>query len=242
MPQQHPTPERLAQLNAGTVQTAHLMERLAVDMPALLKTVLPDLQVAPFAPKTGFTKKMLLCGQAVYVQYGFAPFEMLRTQHADSLRDVACYLLKFHDLPLAEKLTLMQPLADDEHFGVREWAWLALRDDIISNLDEALTLLQQWTKHGSENVRRFTTEATRPRGVWCPHITALRQEPWRALPLLTVLKNDPARYVQLSVGNWLNDAGKDHSEWVKKICAEWKAESRSTHTSAIVKRALRNLQ
>lgn len=241
MSQKYPTAERLAQLNAGTVQTAHLMERLSVDMRGLLLTVLPDLRMQPIPAGTGITKKMNLCGQAVYDQYGFTPFNMLRAQHADSLRDVACYLLKFHDLPLTEKLNLMQPLADDSHFGVREWAWLALRDDIIADLPTTLNHLQPWTQHQSENVRRFASEATRPRGVWCPHITALRTQPWDALPLLDALHNDPARYVQLSVGNWLNDAGKDHPKWVNEICAQWTAQSKNKNTATIVKRALRNL-
>lgn len=95
MPQTYPTAERLALLNAGTAQTAHLMERLSVDMHALLLMVLPDLHMEPIPAGIGITKKMNLCGQTVYNQYGFAPFDMLRTQHADSLRDVACYLLKF---------------------------------------------------------------------------------------------------------------------------------------------------
>mgnify|MGYP000299424427 CR=1 FL=1 len=83
---------------------------------------------------------------------------------------------------------------------------------------------------------------TRPRGVWCSHITQLRQTPWLALNILTPLNQDKERYVQLSVGNWLNDAGKDHPLWVKNLCEEWQNITPTPETLKICKRALRNLQ
>jgi 3-methyladenine DNA glycosylase AlkC len=57
--------------------------------------------------------------------------------------------------------------------------------------------------------------------VSCAHITALRRDPSPARPLLDALRVDGARYVQLSVGNCLNDAAKDNPAWVRALAEDW---------------------
>ncbi|MBX9633388.1 MAG: DNA alkylation repair protein, partial [Magnetospirillum sp.] len=135
------------------------------------------------------------------------------------------------------RLTLIRPLADDRHFGVREWAWLGIRAHVVADPMAALTLLAPWTAEASPYLRRFASEATRPRGVWCSHIGLLRTDPLPGLKVLEPLKADSERYVQDSVANWLNDAGKDHADWVRGLCTGWSGAA----SPYIIKRALRNL-
>jgi 3-methyladenine DNA glycosylase AlkC len=166
----------------------------------------------------------------------------LQEQVSDSARCWAAYLLGFDAyLSIDEKLQRLQAFAADEHFGVREIAWLAVRSDIIKHLPEALSILEGWTKNNDENIRRFASEATRPRGVWCAHISALKKQPELAQNLLEPLKSDPAKYVRDSVGNWLNDASKDQPDWVKRICYRWQNETDTKETAYIIKRALRTI-
>jgi 3-methyladenine DNA glycosylase AlkC len=131
----------------------------------------------------------------------------------------------------------MRPLADDPHFGVREWAWLALRADIVAAPLQALEYLQPWTQEASPYLRRFACEALRPRGVWATHVALFKQHPEHALPLLEALADDPERYVQDSVGNWLNDAGKTQPQWLRALCARWQYEHHSDANAYIRKRA-----
>lgn len=233
--------ERIKDLNKGLAETKNLMEGLAIDIVLLVSTTFPTTEIPPFPPKTGITQKMLLTAQCLYQQEGFEIYHPLKKHFSDTLRGLACYVLALHKLTWKKKLQLIKPLADDPHFGVREWAWLALRSECIDNLGETIALFEKWVLHDSEKIRRFAIELTRPRGVWCKHISQLRKEPWQAISLLEPLKNDPAKYVQLSVGNWLNDAGKDHPQWVINLCQRWTTESNTIHTQKICKRALRNL-
>lgn len=115
-------------------------------------------------------------------------------------------------LSLRERLEAARPFAADAHFGVREWAWMAVRPYIAADIASAVALLQDWTASADPNIRRFAVESTRPRGAWSGHIAHLKTAPGAALPLLEALKADTARYVLDSVANWLNDASKTARE------------------------------
>ena len=162
---------------------------------------------------------------------------------SDTVRGWACYLIGSDaGAALPAKLRAMRSLADDPHFGVREWAWLALRSDIVAAPLQALEYLQVWAQEASPNLRRFACEALRPRGVWSTHIVLFKQHPELALPMLEAMANDPARYVQDSVGNWLNDAGKTQPQWLRELCARWQQQHPGDANAYIRKRALRSLR
>jgi 3-methyladenine DNA glycosylase AlkC len=149
-------------------------------------------------------------------------------------------LLANQPLSFKDKLNLMTRLAEDQNSGVREWAWLAIRPDFAKNLPKNIPHLIDFTCQ-SPNLRRFASELSRPRGVWCKHIVEFKEEPWLGLGIIEPMKSDESKYVQLSVGNWLNDASKSQASWVKKLCLEWQTKSPTNHTYNICKRAQRTI-
>lgn len=239
--------ERLRTLNTGSVATTHLAECLAVDFTALLSVVAPALepevlQLMRDASNKGITQRMALAATLLR-EAGLGDPAQWHTHASDTVRGWACYLIgSDRTATLAAKLQAMRPLADDPHFGVREWAWLALRTDVVAAPLQALEILQPWTQDASPSLRRFACEALRPRGVWATHIALFKQHPEHALPLLEALADDPERYVQDSVGNWLNDAGKTRPLWLQELCARWQHEHDSGANAYIRKRALRSLR
>lgn len=234
-------------LSHGTREAANLAEGLAVDFTVLMMHVHPEIDFADIDLLTccppSITERMKRAGQILLKDFGLEHVQELIDHPSDTVRGWACYVIGLApDVKLKQRLQLMLPLADDSHFGVREWAWMAVRSHIATDIETAIKLLTPWTKKSSPFLRRFATEATRPRGVWCTHIDRLKKEPEIALSLLEPLSADPEKYVQDSVSNWLNDAAKSQPEWVKELCKRWTAERPGDKATArIASRAQRSL-
>jgi 3-methyladenine DNA glycosylase AlkC len=247
----------LAQLNKGEIETANLVEWLAVDQKLLLENLLQEfkrtLYLKPILKSIDSLAKQTV--NTINETIGNSLMELAKQENDDDILE----LIKLHrsdlvrcwatyaigrnaKLSIEEILIQIQPFAADKHFGVREICWLAVRSALIKNLDRGLTILSNWAKNPDENIRRFASEATRPRGVWSEHIEELKKNPELGLPILEPLKSDPSKYVQNSVANWLNDASKTKPEFVLDICAEWKEKSPSKETAYIIKKALRTIQ
>ncbi|GGE95646.1 3-methyladenine DNA glycosylase AlkC [Chishuiella changwenlii] len=246
----------LEQLNNGEIETVNLVEWLAVDQQLLLKNLLKQHNrsnyLKPILSRINQLKKQTV--NTINEAIGLEIFELtnahndkeflnILSQHkADLIRCWATYTIgKNEQLNITDTLIQLQPFAADHHFGVREISWMVTREKIIHNLEESIKILTDWATNEDENIRRFATESTRPRGVWCEHIEELKQQPVFALPILESLKSDTSKYVQDSVGNWLNDASKTQPEFVKNLCLRWENESNTKETKYIIKKALRTL-
>ncbi|MGU3377338.1 DNA alkylation repair protein [Chryseobacterium sp. M5A1_1a] len=247
----------LIQLNKGEIETANLTEWLAVDQKLLLGNLLQQNNrteyLKPILKKVDELKKKTVNTVNEAIGLGILEFAVinkdedfllnLSTHQADLVRCWAAYTVgRNQAFEINEKLKRIQQFASDLHFGVREICWITVRPDISTNLTESLSILSEWTTHEDEYIRRFASESTRPRGVWCEHIQKLKENPGLGLKILEPLKSDSSRYVQDSVGNWLNDASKSQPEFVVEICDEWLRESNTKETSYIVKKALRTIR
>lgn len=248
----------LTLLNQGSIESVNLTEWQAVNHVALLKNVLPSIgleeklefiltEIEKQKVETGM-KAIRLIGSlldTVIMDESATKKEDLInicSHHvSDSVRCWATFMNKNNDYSLEEKVLYIRPFAADHHFGVREIAWMSIREDLSANIENSVDLLTEWAKSEDENIRRFSLESIRPRGVWTKHIGILKEEPHIALPILNLLKSDLSKYVQDSVGNWLNDASKTQPEWVIELCDEWQKDSPTKATERIIKKAQRTL-
>ena len=245
-------------LDLGLIETVNLAEWLVVDQESLARNVFQKenwrFLLQPLEEAFGLLKiktalkKMEVLGMVL--AQGFSakvPFEnalrRLKEHRSDVVRSWACFMIgKRSGLSLQESLKRIQPLAADGNMSVREAAWLAIRPKIMTQLGEALQLLMGFSLHRDANIRRFASEITRPRGVWCNHIPALKDNPELGLTLLEPLRSDDSIYVRNSVGNWLNDASKTKPGWVQDVCKRWEKESPTKETAYIIRRGLRTVR
>lgn len=246
----------LEQLNKGEIESANLVEWLAVDQRFLLEYLLTQNRrtdyLKPVLFKIDQLKKQTVntineaIGTGIFEQVTKNKdevfLEVLSKHRSDLVRCWATYTIgKNTELTIDQALQQIQPFAADKHFGVREISWMSVRQKIVAELEKGIEILSKWTLSEDENVRRFATEVTRPRGVWCEHIEVLKQDPALALTILEPLKSDPSKYVQDSVGNWLNDASKTQPHFVTELCERWEKESETKETRYIIKKALRTI-
>ena len=250
--------EVLMLLNQGKIESVNLTEWQAVHHITLVKNILPSIgleeklefiltEIKKQKVETGM-KAIRLLGSlldTVIMDESEAKkkelIKICSTHVSDSVRCWAAFMNKNNDHSLEEKLLYIRPFAADHHFGVREIAWMSIRENLSANIECSVDLLTEWAQSEDENIRRFSLEAIRPRGVWTKHIERLKEEPQIALPILQLLKSDSSKYVQDSVGNWLNDASKTQPEWVKNLCDEWQKVSPTKATERIIKKAQRTI-
>ncbi|WP_144611817.1 DNA alkylation repair protein [Bacillus cereus] len=250
--------EVLQLLQQGKVESVNLTEWLAINHIELLKNVLPSigLKASLECIVAELEKQNVETGMKVIRITGTLLDEIILKEYegnkedillklsdhiSDSVRCWAAFMNKKSNNTLKDTLTYIRSFAADHHFGVREIAWMSIREDLSQNIEESVELLVEWAKSEDENIRRFSVESIRPRGVWSKHIEILKQEPEKALPILNLLKSDPSKYVQDSVGNWLNDASKTKPDWVMNLCEEWAKDTDIKSTSRIIKKAKRTI-
>ena len=242
------TPARRRALEEGLQPASNLAEGLAIDFSKLMAAAFPKLAPAVIeemraASSEGVTRRMALAGKLLFSALGKDGVDRCLGSTSDTVRGFGAYVLAQRStLSLRSLLKEVRPFADDPHFAVREWAWIAIRPRIVREPEEAVLRFQAWTSDDHEFIRRFAVESTRPRGVWCPHLPLFKTDPQKAVSLLEPLRADPVRYVQDSVANWLNDASKSQPQWVLDLTERWSAESSTPHTQRICHRALRSLR
>ena len=116
----------------------------------------------------------------------------------------------------------------------------AIRRFLEADLDRALAIIQNWTTHPNEHVRRLASEGTRAFLPWAIRARALLAHPHSTTPILTALRSDESEYVRRSVANHLNDLGRQSPELATTLARSWMADA-DAHTQWVVRHGLRVL-
>ncbi|WP_246165418.1 DNA alkylation repair protein [Arthrobacter yangruifuii] len=116
----------------------------------------------------------------------------------------------------------------------------AIRRLLRERPDRALEIIQSWTVHPDQHVRRLASEGTRPYLPWAVRVPQLMVRPEATLPILEAMHNDPEDYVRRSVANHTNDLARHAPELVLEAAARWQ-QTGTPGSTWVVRHALRTL-
>ena len=106
------------------------------------------------AQEMGILKRMTAIGEALRLHLPKRELAKLMSPPSDTVRGWWCFAMGADsDVDDAGLLERCRPMADDSHFGVREWVWMAMRPRLTRDLTESIDLLIPWTAKKSENLR-----------------------------------------------------------------------------------------
>jgi 3-methyladenine DNA glycosylase AlkC len=231
-------------LNAGVVQSRTHVEQMAMSSGVLLRRAFPDLEFDPVAyDAVPFIARLRLTGALLRARFGDELDRSDMCWISDTVRGwIAMSIASDRRRTLTAVITGLLPYARDEHFAVREWAWLAARPLVCEEPRKAIQILESVVRSDDPRERRFAIEVTRPRSVWGSHIPELKATPEQAANLLAVVRCDPSAYVRTAAGNWFNDVAKSRPDWVTAVTGAWLDDCRCPATRAIVRRGRRSLR
>ena len=116
----------------------------------------------------------------------------------------------------------------------------AVRPYIRKYPKRALMQMKRWAASDNFHLRRLASEGLRPKLPWAPKLDEFVQNPQPVFDILTLLKEDPVKFVQKSVANHLTDYLKVNPEPTRELINEWK-KSGNKNTQWIIKHATRKL-
>lgn len=90
-------------------------------------------------------------------------------------------------------------------------------------------------------MKRLASEGIRINLPWAKKMTQFIDDPKPIIEIITLLKNDPSKYVQKSVANNLNDLLKVNYPVAMKLLTSW-SKKPTPECAWIIKHALRNLK
>ena len=116
----------------------------------------------------------------------------------------------------------------------------AVRDLLNARPERGLRIMQAWTEHDSEHVRRLATEGSRAYLPWARRVPWLIAHPRATRGILDATYRDPAEYVRRSVANHLNDLSRVDPSVATAAAAAWAGDPDAT-TPWVLRHGLRTL-
>ncbi|MDR0873592.1 MAG: DNA alkylation repair protein [Prevotellaceae bacterium] len=91
----------------------------------------------------------------------------------------------------------------------------------VNGYENSLETINEWLNSKDANNRRAVSEGLR---IWTNR-PYFKENPQKAINILSKYKTDESEYVRKSIGNALKDISKKHPELIKNELMNWKLET-----------------
>ncbi|GAA5224689.1 DNA alkylation repair protein [Membranihabitans marinus] len=114
----------------------------------------------------------------------------------------------------------------------------AIRPYIRRYPQASIERITEWAQSENFHLRRLASEGLRPKLPWTTKLDTFIDDPYPVFDILSLLKEDPIKFVQKSVANHITDYLKVLPQPTEALIAEWKTSSHPV-TQWICKHATR---
>ena len=114
-------------------------------------------------------------------------------------------------------------VSKNKSWQVQEFLAMAFDNFCRNNgYEKSLDMINEWLNNDNENNRRAVTEGLR---IWTKR-SYFKDNPQKAIDILSKHKTDKSNYVRKSVGNALKDISKEHPELIKSELKKWRLDTK----------------
>lgn len=125
-----------------------------------------------------------------------------------------------------------------EEITKRNTGEYAIRPYIRLYPEACIERITEWAQSDNFHLRRLASEGLRPKLPWSKKLDTFIDNPNPVFKILTILREDPIKFVQKSVANHLTDYLKVNPQPTEKLLANWKTSNHPA-TQWICKHAVR---
>lgn len=125
-----------------------------------------------------------------------------------------------------------------EEITKRNTGEYAIRPFIRTYPRETIRQMKIWARSDNFHLRRLASEGLRPKLPWASKLHLFIEKPKPVFEILSILKEDPVRFVKKSVANHLTDYLKVNPKAGYELIKKW-LDTTNDHTLWIIKHATR---
>jgi 3-methyladenine DNA glycosylase AlkC len=201
--------------------------------------------------RMGYTQRIELHAQELFKRlpqdYESAVSILMKILGDENLKETGMFSEYYWIMPIGKFIELygldnfsvsMQAISEITKRNTGEYA---IRPFLRMYPDETIEILLNLARSENFHLRRLASEGSRPKLPWSTKLDTFINNPEPVFKILSILKEDPIKFVQKSVANNITDYLKVNYEAARKLLIDW-STSNNKNTQWIIKHSTRKIK